>query len=342
MCSQLRRARLQEADLEYADLSGANLLRADLGKANMQFAKLNTVACGVAAREGEQDPIKLESGSHDTHGLASGREKRSETDARSKQETILTGANLTGATLVGAELIGARLSLAALDGVDLRQSELCFAKMDQANLVGKALLRNSRLTCASVRDADLSMADLERVKAEAVDFANSEMKGVNLTQATLSCFDCGKAECFEYCRDSLEIWECDDREEDARQECLDERKLCANCRTRDGKCASFRRAYMKGAKLIQADLRGADIREADLREADLSNAVLTGAKLARTDLRRAKGLSCAQLRQAEGWENSFRDEPCGTDIPRPPSGEGVNENQAQSPLIGPPATTVQR
>ena len=59
-------------------------------------------------------------------------------------------------------------------------------------------------------------------------------------------------------------------------------------------------AWMQGTVLRGAVLNGADLQGADLAGADLTGASLVRAKLFRTDLRKAKGLTQAQLDRACG------------------------------------------
>ena len=96
--------------------------------------------------------------------------------------------------------------------------------------------------------------------------------------------------------------------------------------------ANLRNAILRHAVLTRARLGGADLRGARLQGADLSNADLRGADLQGADLRSnstlngirrytnllgARGLTCSQLKQVNGWEQSFRnpDLACGEDIP---------------------------
>jgi len=77
--------------------------------------------------------------------------------------------------------------------------------------------------------------------------------------------------------------------------------------------ANLRGAYLRGAHLSGANLREADLREADLREADLDGAVLWGANLSETNLGGAvfwgANLSITNLYKANlsgaklGWAN---------------------------------------
>ena len=76
--------------------------------------------------------------------------------------------------------------------------------------------------------------------------------------------------------------------------------------------ADLRRARLQGANFSDADLLRADLQGADMR----SNASLNGVPTA-TNLLRVRGLTCSQLQQANGWEQTLRDSElaCGEDIP---------------------------
>ena len=96
--------------------------------------------------------------------------------------------------------------------------------------------------------------------------------------------------------------------------------------------SNFQNAMLRHAVLSRARLRGADLRGARLQGADLSDADLEGADLQGADLRSnvtlngirrytnllgVTGLTCSQLEEANGWEQSFRDSDlaCGREIP---------------------------
>ena len=91
--------------------------------------------------------------------------------------------------------------------------------------------------------------------------------------------------------------------------------------------AILRHAVLSRARLRRADLRGARLQGADLSDANLEGADLQGADLRSnstlnnirryTNLLGVTGLTCAQLEQANGWEQSFRDSDlaCGAEIP---------------------------
>ena len=76
--------------------------------------------------------------------------------------------------------------------------------------------------------------------------------------------------------------------------------------------SDLRRARLQGADLSDADLRGADLQGADMRSNVTLNDIATY-----TNLLRARGLTCSQLQQANGWEQTFRDSDlaCGEAIP---------------------------
>ena len=79
----------------------------------------------------------------------------------------------------------------------------------------------------------------------------------------------------------------------------------------------LRRADLRGARLQGADLSDADPLDADLKGADQRcNSILNGVRRY-TNLMGARGLTCSQLEQANGWEDAFRDPDlaCGEGIP---------------------------
>ena len=96
--------------------------------------------------------------------------------------------------------------------------------------------------------------------------------------------------------------------------------------------ANLQKAILHNAVLTRARLGGADLRRARLQGADLSGSILEGADLRDADMRDnyslndvqmytnllgVHGLTCPQLQQANGWQQTFRDPhlACGADIP---------------------------
>mgnify|MGYP006372790905 CR=1 FL=1 len=92
----------------------------------------------------------------------------------------MSGAQLQGANLAGADLRGAYLKGTNLDGANLEGAKLLDAKMWNASL-RSANLRGTSLLWVDLAGADLTGADLTDV-----NFGNSSLTGVNLTNAKLS------------------------------------------------------------------------------------------------------------------------------------------------------------
>ena len=79
-------------------------------------------------------------------------------------------------------------------------------------------------------------------------------------------------------------------------------------------------ADLRNADLRQARLDSADLTRSDLRNARMEGANLSKAKLGKADLRGVEGLSCDQLKGAENWSLSYRNEElaCGKGVPKIP------------------------
>lgn len=87
-----------------------------------------------------------------------------------------THAVLTGADLRGAAFEGARLNFARMEGADMRAAVLCHRD---------GLTPPSLQTGASARGAMLDSGRFDELEAQAVDFANSSMRGAVLRNANL-------------------------------------------------------------------------------------------------------------------------------------------------------------
>ena len=89
----------------------------------------------------------------------------------------------------------------------------------------------------------------------------------------------------------------------------DRLEWCENTLCGDGQFRIvLRNADLRKAKLEDVDLNSSDLRNADLREADLYGVNFDDADLERTDLRAVKGLVCYDLKKANNWQETFRDE----------------------------------
>ena len=144
--TNLRRAKLDEANLIGARFNGANLIEADLVGANLSGAWL----MGADLRFANLIGANL---------------------YRAK----LDEANLSEASIVGANLPGAWLYKANLSGVNLGEARLDGAILYKANLSG-AILSGASFYKANLSEADLSGADL----------SGANLSGANLTQEQIS------------------------------------------------------------------------------------------------------------------------------------------------------------
>ena len=175
------------------------------------------------------------------------------------------------------------LSYADLSGAYLRRAKLRDAELVEAYLIGTDLmganLLEAMLFGANLRDANLSEADLSLANLMRADLRDANLSGADLLYTNLSRADLLKANL-----------------------------RGANLGEADLSWADLSGADLSDASLTYAILRGANLSGADLSGADLSDANLLEANLSGADLRGAENLNCEQLRQANNWETSFRDE----------------------------------
>lgn len=181
-----------------------------------------------------------------------------------------------------------RLEGKDLRKVDLRTFNLVNASLARSNLGGNDL-SNRQLMGADLNGADLTGANLVRADLASADLAFASLAFADLRGAILSKANLEAA--------TLE----GARMEGARL---------------DG--ANLQRAILRKANLERANLRGADLTRAHLTGATLRGAHLFRADLTKADLRGAQGLRCEQLKKANNWEKSFRDDKfaCGAPIPQ--------------------------
>lgn len=100
---------------------------------------------------------------------------------------------------------------------------------------------------------------------------------------------------------------------------------------------------LSGANMVGANFNGSIIAWADLSNSvlwhatfhctQMNTANLDGAYVAEADFRYAQGLTCPQLKQAIGWEQSYRDDclKCGEEIPGYKESELKKRNFAEEP-----------
>src|SRR6266540_3285600 len=141
--TDLRKARLGDADLKGVSLSSANLQEATFDGANLQEAIL---------------------------------------DQAQLQAAILDGANLQGAHLEYARLQGASLNRANLKGANLDMAQLQEATLFGANLQ-RASLNRASLQGASINDADLQRANLNRANLQGANLHGAVLDRVELQKA---------------------------------------------------------------------------------------------------------------------------------------------------------------
>ncbi|MCK5573916.1 MAG: pentapeptide repeat-containing protein [Bacteroidetes bacterium] len=131
-------------------------------------------------------------------------------------------------------------------------------------------LEQRGLSLSSLKEADLSRADLR----------DEDLRYLNLKEADL----CGAA-----------IDNADLRSVNLKE---------ANLRGASMESADLRGTNMKEADLTDADCRGADLETANLKEANLENADLTGSNLRKADLHEATGLTLKQLMSARSIQDA--------------------------------------
>jgi uncharacterized protein YjbI with pentapeptide repeats len=185
--------------------------------------------------------------------------------------------------------------------IDVRGADLSRAVLRRKDL-RHAAGRESKLTGADLRDADLGRADFQR----------SAFVGADLESADLRRTDLDSADFRNACLRKASMRDADMEDADFRGAYLGRTDLRSRLLTR----ANFAGANLQGADLRDADLTGANFEQAivgcyasqkkDLEPqiecADLRGALLQRARFVAADLRRAEGLTQAQLDGACGDE----------------------------------------
>ncbi|MCB2182525.1 MAG: pentapeptide repeat-containing protein [Desulfobulbaceae bacterium] len=143
--SNLRYAKLKNADAEKINLSGADLQGAVLSGANLRGANL----------EG---------------AIFSGAD--------------LSGADLSGANLKGANLEEANLEDAILQDANLSGARMVEAVLEDAD-VHNADLEKANLHWANLREANLNGANLKQAYLVKTDFSEADLTGADLTDAVI-------------------------------------------------------------------------------------------------------------------------------------------------------------
>nr|WSW49875.1 pentapeptide repeat-containing protein [Streptomyces sp. NBC_01001] len=159
----LRGTILTGADLSDAQLSGADLSEASLEKANLSRADLSSAALtGADLTEAQLRDTGF-----------------TEADLT---EAVLCSWDIRCPDLTGAGFIGADLTRALLVGADLRKATIC-SEVFLAP-VGSTKEAEAVPTCATLREVNLSGANLS-----AVDLAHADLSAADLTNADLSKAD---------------------------------------------------------------------------------------------------------------------------------------------------------
>ncbi len=185
----------------------------------------------------------------------------------------LRGADLHGAQLLDADFSNAMLHHSNLSGVNFANTDLTDSFLSYSDL-SQAQFHDVNFTRARLWFADLSGAMLQDADLPGVDFSNARLHGTNLGRANLSGAN------FQYATATKAWFE------------------SANLSR-----ATFLRADLSGARLMKAGLTDADFLDANLNEANISGANLSGVRFSNGGIQPAKGLTQAQLDEAQQDSN---------------------------------------
>ena len=185
----------------------------------------------------------------------------------------LRGADLHGAQLLDADLSKAMLHHSNLSRVNFANTDLSDSFLSYADL-SQALFHDVKFSRTHLWFADLSGALLQDADLAGVDFSNAKLHGTNLGRANLSGAN------FQYALATKAWFE------------------SANLSR-----AIFLRGDLSGAKLMKADLTDARFLDANLNEANISDANLSGVEFSNEGIQPAKGLTQAQLDEAQSNSN---------------------------------------
>jgi uncharacterized protein YjbI with pentapeptide repeats len=319
-------------DLSGADLTGTNLREANLSGANLTGTNLREAKLSGANLTGTNLREANLSGANLTGtnliGFDLSGANLTETNLR---EADLSGADLTGTNLREANLREANLSRANLTGTNLREANLTGTDLTETNLSGANLkcaivtpttkleakwyliweLINEGGKARSLREADLSGANLTGINLIGFDLSGANLTGTDFTETNLSGANFREADLSGANLTGTDLREANLSGANLKHAIVTPTtKLEAKWHliweliNEGGKARSLREADLSGANLTGINLRGFDLSGADLtgtnlREANLSRANLTGtnlrkAKLIGTNLRKAN-LSGANL-----------------------------------------------
>ena len=212
-------------------------------------------------------------------------------------ETCRQYVNLRRVNLPSAELSDAKFICADLRNANLRKAILYHSD-----------LRNTRMWNADLRDARLQGAKLDRTDLWNADLRNARLELIRSLpddpEITLPAV----------------LWITEETE-----------RLIANWKVgdewrsepvfeSDPITTSLLRADLRNADLRGAHLDSANLTRSDLRNARMDGARLSKANLYKADIRGVAGVTCDQLKSAENWSLSYRNEElaCGEGIPKIP------------------------
>lgn len=212
--------------------------------------------------------------------------------ARAHTLTVLRELDASGKGLLINFLFGARLvGTGAGDTIlSLRDAELTHANLQQAKLKDADLGR-ADLSYSDLRDTELIGATLRGTNLKFAHLRNSNLRTANLEEAVLFGANLSYALVGEACLAYADLREA--KLHNARLS-----KVLANG-------ASFHRADLTGAHLVQAELTEADLTWADLTGTDLTHADLSRAQLNVANLKNAD-LTGADLTDADLTQANLR------------------------------------
>jgi len=249
----LKGAKLAEANLSGANLAGVDLSGADLTKAQLAAADLTgadlTRACleGVEASGVKLDGADLGASRLDGATLTATTMTRANLDQATAANADFSGTDLTGASFRESSLESANFSEAVLVEVDFAGANLQKATMN-AVVATRVNMEGADLTGFQAwEQADFSDGVFRRVTAHQSGWDRAVLTGTDFSYADMQGADFTKA--------SMEG---------------------ANLSAADVKLGCFRKARLRGARLVQVNLFNGIMAYADLTETDLSGANMYG------------------------------------------------------------------
>ena len=185
----------------------------------------------------------------------------------------LRGADLHGAQLLDADLSNAMLHHSNLSSVNFANTDLTDSFLSYSDL-SQAQFHDVNFTRTRFWFADLSGAMLQDADLAGVDFSHAKLHGTNLGRANLSGAN------FQYATATKAWFE-----------------------SADLFSATFLRADLSGARLMKAGLTDGHFLDANLTQADISGANISGVGFSNGGIQPAKGLTQAQLDEAQSDSN---------------------------------------